>query len=536
MKQEGKLLSLDSGMIVGERYIIVGKLGSGGMGDVYAAEDRKLQGKLRAIKVTDSEQASEEARMLMRLSHPNLPHIMDSFTFTDYGTEAIVMDYIHGLTLGELYNRQGRRFTFREVLQIAMPVCSALVYLHSQSPPIIHRDLKPANIMVENNGHVRLIDFGIAKSRTVLQTQTTMKLGTPGFAAPEQHLGRSEARSDIYGFGALLYYLLSEGSYLDPSEIMNRSSGFRRQLQADVPGRFSDLLWRMVQPKVEDRYNTMADVDKELQAFASHLPAQGSLFTSSGTPRLSYRSGSEGSRTVNIAVVPVSPGAGATFVAITLAKLLAYRGIPCAAAEFPSERPEWSVLLRSNMRGRDQLEDRYYSWKEQGARWHAQQHPVTQDQRDELDKLRLRLKAKEPAVAITDVSGGSMLQRQDWLLGSDIVLAVADPYPSRWRADHLQELRQMSKKLAAEGSTLLWLVNKDVKFHSRSEWIGMLPEPPIAAVPLLPASDWLDTMWKGKWATDVKSLGKPLEKAFMPLIEYILKEARMNADHVSFRR
>ncbi|SFF09843.1 serine/threonine protein kinase [Paenibacillus catalpae] len=535
MKHEGKLFSLDSGMVIGERYTIVGKLGSGGMGDVYAAEDRKLQGKLRAIKVTDSEQALDEARMLMRLSHPNLPHIMDSFALTDHGAEAIVMDYIHGLTLGEWFNRQERKFAFREVLRFAIPVCSALVYLHSQSPPIIHRDLKPSNIMIENNGHVRLIDFGIAKSKTVMQTQTTMKLGTPGFAAPEQHLGRSEVRTDVYGFGALLYYLLSEGSYLNHAEIMNRSS-FTRQLQADVPGRFADMLWRMVQPKVEDRYSTMAQVEKELQVFAGFQPDKNTFMTSSATSRLSYGGGREKVRTVKISVVPVSPGAGATFVAITLAKMLAARGLPCAAAEFPSERPEWSALLRSNMSGRDQLEDRYYSWNEQGVWWHAQQHPVTQDQRDELDKLRLRLKAKQPAAAITDVSGGSMLHRQDWLLQSDLVIAVADPYPSRWRADQLLELGQMSRKLAANGASLLWVVNKDVKFHGRSEWISMLPEPPIAAIPLLPVSDWLDTLWKGKWPTDVRSLGKPLEKAFMPLNEYILKAARRNEDHSSFRR
>lgn len=525
--QEGKLFNLESGMIIGERYTIVEKLGSGGMGDVYAAEDLKLQGKLRAIKVTDSDRASEEVRMLMRLSHPNLPHIIDSFPLTGQGTEAIVMDYIHGLTVGELFYRQERKFTFREVLRLAIPVCSALVYLHGQSPPIIHRDLKPSNIMVEDNGHVRLIDFGIAKSRTAMQTQTTMKLGTPGFAAPEQHLGRSEARTDIYGFGAMLYYLLSEGSYLNQAE-MNRSSHFTRQLQADVPNRFADMLWRMVQPRVEDRYLAMVDVERELQAFAGLVTEKTSPFSPGG-------GGGQAGQTIKIAVVPLSPGAGATFVSITLAKLLAAQGISCAAAEFPSERPEWASLLRSNMNGRNQLEDRYYSWSEQGVWWHAQQHPVLQDQRDELDKLQLRLRARQPAVAITDLSGAAG-HRQDWLLQSDIVLVVADPFPSRWRAEQLLEFGQLSRKLISAGRSLLWVANKDMKFLGRSEWIRMLPESPVAAIPQLPAADWLDAIWKGKWATDVKSLGKPLEKAFRPLIEYIARASRRNASHVSFRR
>ncbi|ACT01291.1 serine/threonine-protein kinase [Paenibacillus sp. JDR-2] len=534
MQNEGRLIHLESGMILGERYTLVGKLGSGGMGDVYAAEDLKLQGKLRAIKVTDSDRASEEARMLMRLSHPNLPHIMDSFTLTGYGAEAIVMDYIHGVTLGELFNRHNRQLSFGEAIKLALPICSALVYLHSQFPPIIHRDLKPSNIMVENNGHVRLIDFGIAKSRTALQTQTTMKLGTPGFAAPEQHMGRSETRTDIYGFGALLYYLLSEGSYLNHAEMMNRSNRFIRGLRTDVPSRFADLLWRMVQPRIEDRYNTMVEVERELHACAGIAANRDIPVRFAGTSKLVQGGNPEDCRTMKIAVVPVSSGAGATFVAITLAKLLANGGIPCAAAEFPSERPEWAALLRSNMRGRDQLEDRYYSWNEQGVWWHAQKHPVTQDYRDELDKLQLRLRAKEIAVSVTDVSVGALIHHKEWLLQSELVLVVADPYPSRWKADQILELEQISRKLEARGASLKWIANKDAKFSGRNEWIGMMPELPIAAVPLLPATDWLDAIWHGKWATDIKAMGKPLEKAFKPLLDFISHEMQRNAAHVRF--
>ncbi|GLX68114.1 serine/threonine-protein kinase [Paenibacillus glycanilyticus] len=521
MRQDGNSAGLESGMIIGERYSIVGKLGSGGMGDVYAAEDLKLQGKLRAVKVTDSEIATEESRMLMRLSHPNLPHIIDSFPLTGYGTEAIVMDYIHGLTVGELFKRQ--MFTFKDVLRIAVPVCSALVYLHSQSPPIIHRDLKPSNIMVEHNGHVRLIDFGIAKSRIAMQTQTTMKLGTPGFAAPEQHMGRSEARSDIYGFGALLYYLLSEGRYLNNADMTGQISHFSRQLQADVPSRFADMLLRMVQPRVENRYPSMADVEKELRTFAGSWSDKYPVANgTSGTNRtVSLERGG-----LRVAILSASPGAGATFVAITLARLLAARGLPCSAAEFPRERPEWAVLLRRDMRGRDQLEDRYHSWNEHGVWWHAQQHPIMQDQRTEMDKLELRLGRKGPVVAITDLPAGMAQHRKEWILESDIVIAVADPYPSRWRTDELMELAQLSKELSANGSAMVWVTNKDAKFQGRNEWLSLLPAPPIAAIPMLPAAEWLDILWRGKWVTEVNGMGTTLEKAFRPLIEYILKAAR----------
>lgn len=525
----------ESGTIIGERYRVLSKLGSGGMGEVYAAEDIRLQGKLRAIKVAESVHASEEAKMLMRLSHPSLPHIIDSFTLDGQGTEAIVMDYIHGFTLGELFNRQGRKFSFRDVLRMGIPICSALVYLHRQSPPIIHRDIKPSNIMVEENGHVRLIDFGIAKSRVAAQTQTTMKLGTPGFAAPEQHMGRSEVRTDIYGFGALLYYLLSEGSYINQSEF--KRSSFMKLLQADVPGQFAEMLWRMVQPSVDDRYGVMSEVEKELLTFASYLP-DGENFTNLMALGNSSSNGRSRNhiRSLQIAVVSLSPGAGATFISITLAKLLGAKGLTCAAAEFPTERPEWAALLRSNMKGRGQREDKYYNWNEQGVWWHAQQHPSHMVQRDEMDKLQLRQKGGEAEVIITDLSRGAGSLHKEWMLQSDLVLIVADPYPSRWRTEQLKELMQISSQMSANGNSMLWIANKDIKFSGRNEWLSMLPEYPVAAIPLLPAADWLDAMWRGQWATDQKGLCKQLEKAFLPLIEYAAKELQKKAVHVSFRR
>ncbi|MGO4111214.1 serine/threonine-protein kinase [Paenibacillus sp. YAF4_2] len=531
MKIDG---SWGSGTILGERYRVLSKLGSGGMGEVYAAEDIRLQGKLRAIKVAESVHAYEEARMLMRLSHPSLPHIIDSFTLDGQGKEAIVMDYIHGFTLGEVFNRQGKKLSFRDVLRMAIPLCSALVYLHRQSPPIIHRDIKPSNIMVEDNGHVRLIDFGIAKSRLAVQTQTTMKLGTPGFAAPEQHMGRSEMRTDIYGFGALLYYLLSEGSYINHAEF--KRSSFLRQLQADVPGQFAEMLWRMVQPSVDDRYAVMSEVEKELLIYASYLP-DGENFTNLMNlgKSFSYGRSRNHNRSLQIAVVSLSPGAGATFIAITLAKLLGARGLTCTAAEFPTERPEWAALLRSNMKGRDQREDKYYSWNDQGVWWYAQQHPILLAQRDEMDKLQLRQKGGEAEVIITDLSGGASPLHKEWMLQSDIVISVADPYPSRWRTEQLKELMQISSQLSANGGSMLWIANKDTKFAGRNEWMSMLPEYPIAAIPLLPATAWLDAMWRGQWATDWKGLCKQLEKAFLPLIEYAAKELQKKAVHVSFR-
>ena len=218
------------GTILSGRYRIVERLGEGGMGSVYLAEQISLGGRLVAVKVLHKQisRAPEivhrfeaEALMVGRLSHPNIVtiHEMDR---TGSGELYIVMEYVRGYSLRQLLEQQERLPTAR-ALHIAQQVASALDEAHQQG--IIHRDVKPDNIMVvgaeQGQDLVKVLDFGIAKLREAgpSQTQTGMVLGTPRYMSYEQASGLSsaqlDARSDIYSLGVVMYEMLAGGTPFD---------------------------------------------------------------------------------------------------------------------------------------------------------------------------------------------------------------------------------------------------------------------------------------------------------------------------------
>ncbi len=189
------------------------------MAAVYKANDTR-QGNLVAIKemslstVAENERAQAiqnflaEARILSRLNHPNLP------AFTDFFTEGarhfLVMEYIDGITLEDLLDRNKGPFSEPRVLGWARQLCDVLEYLHNQQPPVIFRDMKPSNIMLTRSGRIKLIDFGIARLFRSRGSQDTQLLGTPGFAPPEQYgSAQTDERSDIYSLAMTLFQLLT---------------------------------------------------------------------------------------------------------------------------------------------------------------------------------------------------------------------------------------------------------------------------------------------------------------------------------------
>ncbi len=191
------------------------------MGAVYQARDMKRQGAVCAIKEMslsmipheERDQAIQnfkiEAKILWGLNHPNLP----AFTgfFSENQRYFLVMEYIDGMTLEELLERNGGPFSERRVLGWARQLCDVLEYLHSQNPPIIFRDMKPGNIMLTRSGHIKLIDFGIARFFRPTGKQDTQHLGTPGFAPPEQYgTAQTDKRSDIYSLAMTLFQLLTD--------------------------------------------------------------------------------------------------------------------------------------------------------------------------------------------------------------------------------------------------------------------------------------------------------------------------------------
>lgn len=201
------------------RYVILARVGMGGMGAVYRAADTRLGNKAVAIKeMSDAaipnpqqkQQAiaafQQEAQMLAHLDHPNLPKVTDFFT--ENGKHYIVMEFVEGETLESYLQRQ--RVGEAQVRLWAAQLLDVLGYLHRQNPPVIFRDLKPANVMLTPAGQLKLIDFGIARVFKAGKPGDTLVMGTPGYAAPEQHgAGQTDARSDIYSLGVVLHQALT---------------------------------------------------------------------------------------------------------------------------------------------------------------------------------------------------------------------------------------------------------------------------------------------------------------------------------------
>lgn len=204
------------------RYRIQHKIGGGGMGEVYLAEDTRLPGRQCAIKRMSPAQLAprdrnwiinafqQEAQMLANLRHEGLTSVTDFFA--ERGDWYLVMDYVKGETLEKRLERARKgRLPLDEVLNITRQLCDVLEYLHEQNPTVVFRDLKPANVMLTPEGKVKLIDFGIARFFKPGQTKDTMNLGTPGYAAPELYggLGQSAPPTDIYGLGVLMHQMVT---------------------------------------------------------------------------------------------------------------------------------------------------------------------------------------------------------------------------------------------------------------------------------------------------------------------------------------
>jgi len=207
-------MTLERGALLHKRYRIVEILGQGGMGSVYRAVDENL-GVDCAVKenlFTTDEYARQfrlEAVILANLRHPNLPRVTDHFVIGDQG-QYLVMDYIEGEDLRQRMERVGN-ITEDEAILLGASMCDALTYLHTRKPPILHRDIKPGNVKITPDGHIFLVDFGLAKVLHGSQATTTgARAMTPGYSPPEQYgTARTDPRTDVYSLGATLYASLT---------------------------------------------------------------------------------------------------------------------------------------------------------------------------------------------------------------------------------------------------------------------------------------------------------------------------------------
>jgi serine/threonine-protein kinase len=258
---------LKAGEVLRGRYRIRRIIGQGGMGSIYLADDQRLEGRQCALKEVEHDrslppdllkeardQFLREATVLARLDHPNLPKVSDFFSVgsRDY----LVMDFVPGKDLRTLMFEARQSGTFlpeADVLNWAGQLSDALIYLHGQESPILHRDIKPSNLKLTPSGLLKLVDFGLVKllasgevTITILQGQ-----GTAIYTPLEQYggdSGHTDARSDIFSFGATLYHLLTNQPplgarerFLHPDELLPP-----RQINPEISQRTEKaILWAL---------------------------------------------------------------------------------------------------------------------------------------------------------------------------------------------------------------------------------------------------------------------------------------------------
>jgi hypothetical protein len=263
-----------------DRYRIVSLLGQGGMGAVYRAWDTSLNIPVAIKENLDASpeaqrQFSNEAGMLARLAHPNLPRVSDYFFVPGQG-QYLVMDFIQGEDLQAKLNAasqarpQPAGLPEAQALSWIIQVCDALDYLHGQPSPVIHRDIKPANIKIRPDGRAVLVDFGIAKLYDPsMATTMGARAVTPGYSPPEQYGGgRTDPRSDIYALGATLYHLLTG---VQPPESVSRMAGAAalpepRQVNPAISPATSHAIQRATELVREQRFQSISELKRSLSA------------------------------------------------------------------------------------------------------------------------------------------------------------------------------------------------------------------------------------------------------------------------------
>ncbi|WP_442601328.1 protein kinase domain-containing protein [Paenibacillus sp. KN14-4R] len=317
---------------LGGRYRIASVLGQGGMGTVYLADDQKLRGKQWAIKETvianqDIQKFIDEAKMLVQLNHPLLPNIIDYFPPDEEGLSYLVMDYIKGQTLQDIFIQANKQMEESVVIDYALQICELFQYLHHEQPqPIVYRDLKPANIMIDEQNTIRLIDFGIARSFKEGKDTDTVQIGTIGFAAPEQFENQqTDNRTDLYALGALMYYLLSGGKYY---YVLQKPL---EQVQRGLSESLYMIIHRLLQIAPADRYQRASDVKQHLMSITFQSNHQATPNKSHARTEMQASRRKHGSMT--IAITSVSSGIGSTHQAIMIANFLAKNNATVAVVE-----------------------------------------------------------------------------------------------------------------------------------------------------------------------------------------------------------
>ena len=278
-------------------YRILEKLGEGGMGAVYLAEDLHLARRVAVKFLTSTDhhyraRFIREARAVSALSHPNIAMVHD-YGETTTGQPFIVMEYVKGKSLSDLLDEG---LTLSRSVEIVSAIAEALGEAHQQG--IVHRDVKPSNVLVNERGQVKVLDFGLVKhlfeppssdvdldAKTIYSTKTRSDVivGTPLYLSPEQATGKDiDGRSDLFALGALLYECMtgqsafSGGSVLEiGAQIIHVTPPRPSKINPAVTPELDRVTLKALEKKVEARYQTAAEFLKDLKAAATGLSGNG---------------------------------------------------------------------------------------------------------------------------------------------------------------------------------------------------------------------------------------------------------------------
>lgn len=203
---------------------------------------------------------SREAKILAGVSHPNIARVVDYFV--EEGRNYLLLEYVNGQDLRQFVRQNGLQPPSK-VVDWAFQLADSLRYLHGQDPPVVHRDVSPDNIVLNNNGSLILIDFGA--SNEFIGTATGTLIGKQAYMAPEQLRGKATTSSDVYAFGACLFFLLTGR---DP---MPLSACHPRTVVPDLPEDLDELIAAMTEPEQSDRISDFSQVIVRLQSLSSSL-------------------------------------------------------------------------------------------------------------------------------------------------------------------------------------------------------------------------------------------------------------------------
>jgi serine/threonine-protein kinase len=318
------------GEVLSDRYEVEELVGTGGMSSVFRAHDRLLDRKV-ALKVlhhqySDDEEYVErfrrEARAVAALSHPNIVTVIDRGEHD--GRQFIVFEYIDGENLKTLIQRRGPAPVVT-ALELALQVARGLSFAHQQG--LVHRDVKPQNVLLNGDGQAKVTDFGIARSLDMQHgmTQTGTVLGTSDYIAPEQAQGqRVDEHTDVYSLGVVLYEMLTnevpfpgENFVAVAMRHINEEPPSIRDKRPDVSPRLEAAVQRAMAKRPEDRFQTMADFCRELEAILAE--AQGATVVAPAVPKRAKRA--------KQARAPRRPGANPWPIILALVTLIAIGGV-----------------------------------------------------------------------------------------------------------------------------------------------------------------------------------------------------------------